>query len=135
MSPWSLKRGTTSKAAPKRERSNLTLRLSYDEGVTFPVSKVIDPGIAGYSDLAVDNQGVIHCMYESGMKNNNKYLPSAISLVSFDLQWATNCKDSLAVDDMPVNSNMICAAEKQNNPQPVKKKKHHLFRKKTPRTC
>jgi sialidase-1 len=135
MTPWSLKRGTTTKAAPKRERSNLTLRISYDEGVTFPVSQVIDPGIAGYSDLAVDNQGVIHCLYESGMKNNNKYLPSAISLVSFDLQWATNCKDSLSVDDMPVNSNMICAADKQNNPVPIKKKKHYLFRKKTPRTC
>lgn len=135
MSPWSAKRGTTSKAAPKRERSNLTLRISYDEGVTFPVSKVIDPGIAGYSDIAIDSTGIIHCLYESGMKNNNKFLPSAITMVSFDLQWATNCKDSLSVDDMPLNSNLICAADKQNNPQPVKKKKNHRLRKKTPRTC
>ncbi|MDD3739563.1 MAG: sialidase family protein [Lentimicrobiaceae bacterium] len=135
MSPWSMKRGTTSKAAPKRERSNLTLRISYDEAVTFPVSKVIDPGIAGYSDLAIDSTGVIHCIYESGMKNNNKFLPSAITMVSFDLQWATNCKDSLSVNDMPINSNMICAADKQNNPQPIKKKKYNRFRKKAPRTC
>lgn len=134
MSPWSARRGATRKSAPKRERSNLTLRISYDEGVSFPVSKVIDPDIAAYSDIAVDSIGIIHCLYESGTKNNNKFLPSAITLASFDLQWATNGKDSLAIDDMPVNSNMICAAGKLK-PQPVKKKKYFLFKKKISRTC
>lgn len=134
MSPWSTRRGATHKSAPKRERSNLTLRLSYDEGVSFPVSKVIEPGIASYSDISVDSAGIIHCIYESGMKDNNKFLPSAINLVSFDLQWASNGKDSLAIDDMPINSNLICAAGKLN-PQPIKKKRSFLFKKKMPRTC
>lgn len=34
-------------------RRNLTVRLSYDEGRTWPIAKVLEPGLAGYSDLAV----------------------------------------------------------------------------------
>ncbi len=134
MIPWSTKRGTTAKAAPKRQRSNLTLRISYDEGITFPVYKEIESGYAGYSDLSVGSDGIIHCLYECGLKTaNNKFLPATITLCSFDLQWATSGKDSLSVNDMPVNSNLICAAEHQN-PVLVKKKKY-LFKKKRPRTC
>ncbi|MDD4149984.1 MAG: sialidase family protein [Bacteroidales bacterium] len=133
MTPWSLKRGTTNNAAPKRQRSNLTLRLSYDEGSTFPIYKEIDPGFTGYSDLAVSNNGTIHCLYESGVKNNNVFLPSAITLASFNLQWATEGRDALSVDDMPLNSNLTCAAENQN--MGTAKKKKYLFRKKQPKSC
>ncbi len=134
MIPWSSKRGTTIKAAPKRQRSNLTLRLSYDEGITFPVYKEIEEAYAGYSDLSVGPDGIIHCLYECGLKtSNNRFLPGNISLSSFDLQWATNGKDSLSVNDMPVFSNMNCAVYHQN-PGPVKKKKY-LFKKNIVRTC
>lgn len=134
MSPWKLGRGTTINAAPKRERSNLTLRISYDEGITFPVYKVLDKGIAAYSDLAVDPGGVIHCLYEKGSKNKNKYMPANISLLSFDLEWATDGEDMLSNKDMPLNSNMICAAEKYNN-KDENKKKRSLFRRKALRKC
>ncbi|MDD2385989.1 MAG: sialidase family protein [Bacteroidales bacterium] len=133
MAPWSTKRGTTHNAAPKRQRSNLTLRLSYDEALTFPVYKEIDAGLTGYSDLAVSNNGIIHCLYETGVKVKNTFHPSEITLASFDLSWATNGKDALSINDMPLNSNLICAAEKQNM-GPAKKKKH-LFRKKQVRNC
>jgi len=50
--------------------------MSYDEGYTWPVSKVIDPGIAGYSDIAVTPDGIIHVFYEggsiSGTVNNDR---------------------------------------------------------------
>ncbi|MDD3859248.1 MAG: sialidase family protein [Bacteroidales bacterium] len=134
MTPWSLKRGTTNNAAPKRQRSNLTLRISYDEAITFPVYKEIDSGFSGYSDLAVSKDGTIFCMYESGTKNKNNFLPSAISLASFNIEWATNGTDALSVNDMPLNSYLICAAEKYNNVAPVKKKRI-LFKRKQPRTC
>jgi sialidase-1 len=134
MTPWSVNRGTTNKAAPKRQRSNLTLRISYDEAITFPVYKEIDAGPSGYSDLAVGKDGTIYCLYESGSKNNNNFLPAAITLASFNIEWATNGRDALSVDDMPLNSNLVCAAEKYNNVVPIKKKRT-LFKKKLPRTC
>lgn len=135
MTPWSVKRGTTNKAAPKRQRSNLTLRVSYDEAISFPIYKEIDAGPSGYSDLAVRKDGMIFCLYESGKKNNNDFLPGSITLASFNLEWATNGKDALAIDDMPINSNLICAAEKHNNIAPVKKKRTLFNKKKLPRTC
>ena len=134
MSPWKLGRATTINAGPKRQRVNLTLRISYDEGVTFPIYKILDEGRSGYSDLAVDETGIIHCLYEKGSKNNNHFLPENISMLSFDLNWATNGQDHLSPDDMPLNSNMICAAEKYNNKDQVKKKKF-FFKRKAQKSC
>ena len=52
--------------ADKHERKNLTLRLSYDDAKTWRSSKLIYPGPAGYSDLAVLNDNNIACLYEAG---------------------------------------------------------------------
>jgi sialidase-1 len=49
-----------------KPRRNLTLRLSEDDGKTWPISKVLDPGTAGYSDLAAGADGTIYCLYERG---------------------------------------------------------------------
>src|ERR671920_848407 len=35
------------------ERRNVTVKLSEDEGATWPVSRVVEPGTSGYCDLAV----------------------------------------------------------------------------------
>lgn len=51
--------------APKPPRKNLTAKLSYDEGQTWPVQQVIDTSFAGYSDIAVDNKGMVYCLYET----------------------------------------------------------------------
>lgn len=134
MIPWTAKRGSYNKAAPKRQRSNLTIRISYDEAITFPVSKTIDPGFAGYPDLAVSPNGIIHCIYESGAKNQNHYLPMGISLASFDLTWATDGKDSLSQYDMPLDAYMKCAVENQTL-RPDKHKKKKKKSKKSLRTC
>ncbi|MBP6978129.1 MAG: exo-alpha-sialidase [Bacteroidales bacterium] len=53
-------------AAHPTTRKNLTLFLSYDEGATWPVSKVINPGLSGYSCLTVLSDGTIGCFYENG---------------------------------------------------------------------
>jgi sialidase-1 len=54
-------------ASVKRER--LTLRVSYDEGVSWPVGKVIHDGPAAYSCLTVLPDGTIGCLFENGSKN------------------------------------------------------------------
>lgn len=81
-------------ARPELDRHNLTIRLSADEGQTWPVSKVIDPGLAGYSDLAVDRQGAVYCAYEQGGMQGNPYLCAQLVVARFNLAWITDEKDT-----------------------------------------
>lgn len=55
-----------SNPAHKNERVNMTLRASFDEGVTWPASLKLYPGPCAYSDLAVLPDGKIGCLYEAG---------------------------------------------------------------------
>jgi sialidase-1 len=54
-----------SRAIAKYPRKNLVAKLSYDEGKSWPVQKVIDSSLAGYSDVAVSTDGTIYCLYET----------------------------------------------------------------------
>lgn len=47
-------------------RSDLTVRLSTDDGATWPVRALIKPGAAGYSTMAVLSNGQIGALYEIG---------------------------------------------------------------------
>lgn len=104
--PWVAAKASTSRSARNRHRTNLTVRMSYDEGHTWPVSKVIDPGIAGYSDMAVTPDGMIHVLYEGGTIEGfegNHFKNQAMSVVSFNLEWLTDGEDRLAAADDPLN--------------------------------
>ena len=72
-------------------RDNITLRLSYDDGETWPVSKVLYTGPAAYSELAVGPDMTINCLYERG--DSNPY--ESLRLAQFDLSWLTSGQDSL----------------------------------------
>lgn len=45
-------------------RSNLVLKGSVNDGADWTYSKVIEPGDAGYSSIAVDHNGTIYVLYE-----------------------------------------------------------------------
>ncbi len=63
-------------------RKNMTVRLSYDEGKTWPVAKVLCAGSAAYSDLVVLPDGSIGCLYErDGYRK--------ITFARFSLGWLT----------------------------------------------
>ena len=48
-----------------RDRKNLSVKLSYDEGDTWPVNKSLEPSwTSGYSDLAAGPDGTVYCLYE-----------------------------------------------------------------------
>ena len=64
-------------------RKNLTVRLSYDDGQTWPVRKTVDEGAALYSDLAVLPDKSILVLYETG-KNKPLYC------VRFNIKWLTD---------------------------------------------
>jgi sialidase-1 len=68
-------------------RKNLTVRLSEDEGQTWPVSKVIDRGLAGYSDLSTGPGDLITCAYEGGGMDGDYYASSHLSIAQFNLPW------------------------------------------------
>ena len=72
-------------------RSGMTVRLSYDDGRTWPVSKLIDKGAAGYSDMAVAPDGTIYLVYEAGRKRSS----DRIAVVRFNLEWLTGGKGRL----------------------------------------
>ena len=66
-------------------RDNLTLRVSYDECQTWPLSKLLYPGPAAYSDLAIASDGTVICFYEAGV--NGPY--ETLRLAQFNLDWIT----------------------------------------------
>ena len=74
-------------------RQNLTVKLSYDECNIWPVSKVIEPGMAGYSALAVCPDGTILCLFEQG-KSDGTDTDDFLTLARFDLEWLTDGRDT-----------------------------------------
>jgi sialidase-1 len=65
------------------KRDHLTVRLSPDDGKTWPISKLIDPGPSAYSSLAVLKDGTIGLLYEHGEKSSYE----RITFVRFSLDW------------------------------------------------
>lgn len=78
-----------------RARKNVTIKLSYDEANSWPVKKVLEPGISGYSDLTVGPNGTIYCFYERHSVKKNHYDPKHLCVASFNLEWLTEGKDAL----------------------------------------
>jgi sialidase-1 len=64
-------------------RDRLTVRLSQDDGKTWPVSKLIDPGPSAYSSLAVLKDGAIGLLYEHGEKSSYE----RIAFIRFSPDW------------------------------------------------
>jgi sialidase-1 len=72
-------------------RRNLTVRMSDDDGRTWPVKRVIDPGVSGYSDLAASaDTKWIYCFYERGTTTDDRHNDiAALTVVRFNLDWLT----------------------------------------------
>lgn len=68
------------------DRKQLTIRLSFDDGQTWPVQRILEPGPAAYSDLAALPDGTILCAYECGMIDS-MYDSAALRLARFDRAW------------------------------------------------
>ncbi|MBN1317327.1 MAG: exo-alpha-sialidase [Anaerolineales bacterium] len=75
----------------RHHRTNLTVRLSYDEGKSWPVSKEIHAGPSAYSCLTILPDMTIGLLYESGQRNPYE----RIAYTRFNLEWLTDSKDSL----------------------------------------
>ena len=60
------------------DRRNLTIKLSRDDGKTWPISRVLEEGPSAYSDLAVLPDGTVLCLYEGDQ---------TIRCARFSLDW------------------------------------------------
>lgn len=61
-----------SNPASQSKRERMTVRGSFDDGRTWPVSLLLHAGPAAYSDLAVLADGRIACLYEAGDKGSSE---------------------------------------------------------------
>ena len=76
--------------AETNRRRDMTVRMSYDEGQTWPVSRVIWAGPAAYSSLAVLPEGRLACLLEAGDKQPYE----RIVLACFDRDWLARVNPS-----------------------------------------
>ena len=74
-------------AAPgrSRDRRNLSIRSSDDEGRTWSDAKTLEPGWSMYSDIAVTPAGTILCFYGSGPERH--FAGEQLTLARFNLAW------------------------------------------------
>lgn len=68
-----------------RHRENVTVRLSRDDCETWPVARVLEPGISGYTDLAVGPDGTIYCVYERGGADGFAF--QRLTVARFNREW------------------------------------------------
>ncbi len=79
-----------SNPASMDDRINMTVRMSYDEGKTWPVARQLCSGSSAYSCLTVLPDGDICSLYEAGEDD------AAINFARFTLDWLTMGKDSIS---------------------------------------
>lgn len=77
-----------SNPASTNKRVEMTVRLSYDEGKTWPVSKLLYTGPSAYSCLATLPDGDIACLYEAGQEHSYE----EIAFARFSIDWLTSKK-------------------------------------------
>ena len=87
--------GQRAAAGKKRIRKDVSVKLSYDEGRTWPVAKRLEDGLSGYSDLAAGPDGSIFCLYECASTDGDIYRSGRLSLARFNLSWLTDGHDTL----------------------------------------
>jgi sialidase-1 len=105
----SLLRLTTTKTADRNRllfanpagvrRERLTVRLSYDEGSTWPIARVVHEGPAAYSSLVVLPDRSLGLLFERGDRSPYE----RISFARFTLEWLTAGRDRIgAPSPLPV---------------------------------
>jgi sialidase-1 len=88
--PFMKNRLLFSNPASETERIKLTVRVSYDEGETWAVAKLLNAGPSGYSCLTVLPDMKIGCFYERGEHSSIE----KVTFARFSLEWLTDGADA-----------------------------------------
>jgi hypothetical protein len=71
-----------------RDRINVSVKLSDDEGQTWSANRSLEPGFSGYSDLAALPDGTMLCFYERGSTDGkNNYRTGLLTVARFNEAW------------------------------------------------
>ena len=71
-----------------RSRECGVIRMSYDDGKTWPVSRRIEGGPFSYSDLAAGPDGTVYCLYEAGVwGKGTRPATTHVAMAKFSLSW------------------------------------------------
>lgn len=91
-----------SNPADEKKRINLTVRLSYDEGKTWPIARQITSLASGYSCLVVLDDGTIGVLYETSTdetftrdRGNRPKGWLNVAFARFNLEWLSQNRDFL----------------------------------------
>jgi sialidase-1 len=79
-------------ATAGKDRKMMTVRMSYDEGKTWTVEKVIFDGFAAYSCMVVLPDGSVGLLYEAGDKKGYE----RIEFATFSIAWLSGGKVAVA---------------------------------------
>jgi sialidase-1 len=81
------KTGAKAPAAPgaSRDRKNVTVHLSDDNGKTWSAKRSVESGFSAYSDLAVLKDGTVLLLYERAGEKGANY--GRLTLARFPLEW------------------------------------------------
>jgi hypothetical protein len=88
-----------------KERKNLTVQLSYDEGQSYPIKKALDPNGSAYSSMVILPNGDIGIFYEKDYVSHSALaleFPDRLTYATFTLEDLTNNKDSLKQCTPPI---------------------------------
>lgn len=79
------KEGGREEPGKSRDRKNVSVKVSEDEGATWTVNKSIEPSWSAYSDIAVTPPKTILCFYGTGEKSS--FAGTKLTLARFNLEW------------------------------------------------
>jgi len=80
------------KDSRSKDRRNLTVHMSSDNGGSWPVKRTVESESSGYSDLASLPDGTILCLYETGAGASD-FPSKRLMLARFNLAWLTEGRD------------------------------------------
>lgn len=83
------------------QRKDVTVYVSYDEGLTWPVSKTIVPYNSAYSSLCVLPDGTIGLYVEEDSSGVSGY---STVFYNFSIEWLTNGDDTYGFDGISENN-------------------------------
>ena len=73
---------------PGKSRHRMSVFVSYDQGKTWPVKRLVNEGMSAYSSLAVGPDGMIYSLFERGEEK----LYDRTALARFNLAWVMEGK-------------------------------------------
>ena len=88
------KSGGEAQAGKGRDRKNLSLRVSEDDGQHWSAAKTLEPGFSGYSDLTTLPDGTVMCFYERGSLDSKSSTKTAqLTLARIPADWFSELHD------------------------------------------